>query len=103
MDGRASSLLVGLVAAGNATAYCEIRAPSACANSSWGCQMATIRAAPHMLGPFSYFTKFEERFLFAPIGSQSREYGSSERPTAGYGCNSLGRNSVGRLYHQVTN
>ena len=58
-----------------------------------------------MLGPFSYFTKFEERLLFAPIGAQPQDQvqeTSLERPIGGYGCGG-GRHSVGRLYHQVTN
>lgn len=89
--------LVSLVAAGNATAYCEIRAPSACANSTWGCHMGSIRAASHLLGPFSYFTKFEENFLSAPIAAQFDEHSAGS-----HGCGT-NRASIGRLYHQVTN
>ncbi|KAL1525258.1 hypothetical protein AB1Y20_020123 [Prymnesium parvum] len=90
--------LVSLVAMGNATAYCEIRAPSACANASWGCKMASIRAAPHMLGPFSYFTRFDEQFLTSPISPQGLQW-----PAHTYDCGSAHQPPIGRLYHQVTN
>ena len=87
--------LVGLVASGNATAYCEIRAPSACAQSDWGCTMETIRSAPHMLGPFSYFTKFDEGLLLSPFGANMERKGA-------FACGAK-RAAIGRLYHRVTN
>ncbi|KAL1496826.1 hypothetical protein AB1Y20_014412 [Prymnesium parvum] len=84
--------LTELVAAGNSTAYCEIRAPSTCASISW-CSMASIRVgASSALGPFSHFTKIEERLLRQAETSHVLLRGPKDNVDA---------NCVGRLVHQV--
>ena len=111
-------MLVALIAAGNATAYCEMRAPSSCKLAPW-CQMSDLKAdAPHMLGHFSPLEMgfVDERDLL-PLGmhmsgASSMSFESAlqalEHPQHTAQCDCDGGNQTlrlapctGRLYHKV--
>jgi hypothetical protein len=87
---------VSSLRAGNHS-YCEMRAPTVCANSQWGCRSADTRASG-LLGTFTWFTSVEESALIATGSSSSTNRLIRCAPHArGDG------SSVGRLYHRVYN